>query len=1190
MAGHVPLTTSVHSLLLLNLHNGLRQKFGDLHALVEKRKPAILCLTEIGVVPSSENKVKEDLLRQVPGYSAWFGVRKCRGAETRGSSRGGVAILVRSDFAHYIDIKEEWKLSEEKIEGIALRVKDGPLSSVFDRLLLLYCSPDSPSSNFDRVLTQIAPLISNRTLLLGDFNAHSPVWSLTASGLRSNISGRSLLPFASAHGLHCLNPIFAHDLPTFHADHPDASVLDLFFMDRSDPVTSISIENFSNSDHSLCILKFQVEAANVVHAPQLRWNLSTADPASWADSLEKSKALAEFVLLCKRPAVTILGGKYTQQQLDDMGQQQRSLILCTKLCEVLTNSLHTLAMESIGKSRIQTRHPRPVFHTAAVKFASATLHRAQHFFRRYPRDPNARNALRVARLAYNDAVRQAHEDFVVRMNSRIEQTKDVKARGQIAWQAVAALRGTDKSKRSCPLISGCTTHAESAIALGQCFQETSAEPANANFDAAFKAEIEKWRSEHIAELVKEATIPREEDEAKILDEDISAEEVGEACKHMRPHKALGPDDIPPWCLHYASPALHEATAALFNFCLRNGIQPSQWKEAFIFPLWKQKGSASDPHNYRPISLLCVLGKLLDRILATRLSLYLEKKLSNCQHGFRRLHSTREPIALLHHAVLAAQRRGKHRSVCFVDIARAFDTVFQAGLLKRLEELGIKGRFWLWIHNFLTDRSFRVQYGDSLSSADAPFRLRAGTVQGSCISPILFLVYIDPLIQVIEAQHCSSQLFADDASVWGVSEGEAGDRELRNALAAMETWSSKWRLAFNTSKTVVLVFHSKRSAPAVASFSIHGTALEFVKTFRYLGVHFQQNGTWSHMTKTVISASHARSALLCSLVRYGRGPSPLAVVHLVTALVMSCITYGWPIWKPNSVGMYLLDSILVAPLRAAFASPATTASLALCAETGLLDVRSLFAQIAYNYAASQRLRADMKPLLRASLADRPSRADQLSLYGNLQFADTVFGLGAHAALPTHTSCCWSSDDFDKQKLRRFLFSALLNELAATPNGRLTKQAAPLSKLPREQSHPLYLHLDSPFVARLRGKLRMGWHFLNKALHFHGVQVPSPQCTFCNRAGKEESPEHIVSECTAFALEQATLSNALGAVMPRPFSPLSVSVLLGHVDERRKPIWSKAVAVRMYGNRAEDVPKRILSASGAFLLSLYQRKKF
>ena len=221
---------------------------------------------------------------------------------------------------------------------------------------------------------------------------------------------------------------------------------------------------------------------------------------------------------------------------------------------------------------------------------------------------------------------------------------------------------------------------------------------------------------------------------------VQEEEVLDQIKILDCNKSYGPDGISPRFIKMAGLSLVKPLTLLFNTSLGNGIFPSNWKKANVLPLHK-KSSNQYADNYRPVSLLCILGKIpvFERIIFKHVynHFWENSLISRWQSGFLPGFSTVMQLLEMYHQFYNAINKGKDVRIVYLDIAKAFDRVWHKGLLLKLNKFGIGGKLLKWFSDYLSNRYQRViingQCSDWLKvTAGGSSRLCVGSVAFSCI--------------------------------------------------------------------------------------------------------------------------------------------------------------------------------------------------------------------------------------------------------------------------------------------------------------------------------------------------------------------------------------------------------------------------------------------------------------------------
>ena len=232
--------------------------------------------------------------------------------------------------------------------------------------------------------------------------------------------------------------------------------------------------------------------------------------------------------------------------------------------------------------------------------------------------------------------------------------------------------------------------------------------------------------------------------------------VHKALKEINRNKSCGPDNLHPRILFELADLIPEPLSFLYNSTMQTGVLPIDWKRAFISPIFK-KGSRHIAGNYRPISLTAIVCKILEKFVRDKLMIHLleEKLLSNKQYGFITGRSTITQLLYYLDNTLDHISKGGVVDAIYLDFSKAFDTVPHQRLIGKLEAYGVKGKILNWIKSFLTGRTQEVTINGIKSE---PALVISGIPQGTVLGPILFLIYINDLLDNISSD---GLMFADD---------------------------------------------------------------------------------------------------------------------------------------------------------------------------------------------------------------------------------------------------------------------------------------------------------------------------------------------------------------------------------------------------------------------------------------------
>ena len=286
----------------------------------------------------------------------------------------------------------------------------------------------------------------------------------------------------------------------------------------------------------------------------------------------------------------------------------------------------------------------------------------------------------------------------------------------------------------------------------------------------------------------------------------NVEEVTDMCKSIDVSKSSSIANLSSMILKDAFLAIPVKVTSLLNLSLSCSTFPDKWKCATIIPLMKS-GDPSDVSNLRPVSLLPLIGKLLERVVHKRLLKYLEENnlLDAKQGGFRPGHSTVDTIVQFTNDLYKGINENKGTVACFVDLKKAFDTVNHNILINKLALLGLSNSIILWVQSYLKNRTQRTLANNILSEVRT---IECGVPQGSILGPLFFLVYINDMGTVF--RESKYHLYADDLVLY-CSKNTLQDAEtaLQNDFSRLYTWCVSNKLTINIKKTKAMaVGHPK----------------------------------------------------------------------------------------------------------------------------------------------------------------------------------------------------------------------------------------------------------------------------------------------------------------------------------------------------------------------------------------------
>lgn len=427
-------------------------------------------------------------------------------------------------------------------------------------------------------------------------------------------------------------------------------------------------------------------------------------------------------------------------------------------------------------------------------------------------------------------------------------------------------------------------------------------------------------------------------------------EVEFLIKNLQNDKAPGVDELNGYLIKQISSSIVVPLTAIFNMSISSGVFPDSWKIASVCPIHKD-GPKDCPENYRPISLLSIFSKLLEKVVNKRLVKYLETQglISDRQFGFRQGKSTEDAVNLLISSVTSRMDKSSKCLGVFLDLAKAFDTVSTTLLLKKLEAMGIRGIGLNWFKSYLMERRQCLRISQYKSS-ERPVRF--GVPQGSILGPTLFLIYMND-IHKLTLGNAEIICYADDTVLlYHANSWEQVHLAAEAGMVEVASWLQRNLLTLNVKKTKFIFFHiSDASAPGpeLASIKIHTcsnsasecdcSAIARCDVIRYLGVMIDSKLTFKHHI-TKLSGQVRKCIYIFRNLRNAASNDVMKMVYY--ALCHSLLTYCISCWgNAAKTTMIQVERAQRAVLKTMFRKPHRYPTTDLYREASVLSIRKLF---------------------------------------------------------------------------------------------------------------------------------------------------------------------------------------------------------------------------------------------------------
>ena len=581
------------------------------------------------------------------------------------------------------------------------------------------------------------------------------------------------------------------------------------------------------------------------------------------------------------------------------------------------------------------------------------------------------------------------------------------------------------------------------------------------------------------------------------------DEVKKIIRGLNVNKASGYDNVSNKLIKSTSDAIAKPFADLINKTLTAGKFPRIWKKANVPPVFKQN-DRQNKNNYRPISLLSNIGKLCERIVFKHMYAFcLEHNLLTWKNsGYKPLDSSTNQLIYISHKIYKSLENGN--DVCFVslDASAAFDRVWHDGLLYKLQSKGITGKLLQWLESYLKNRQQRVVIKGQYSEWS---RVAAGVPQGSILGPLLFLIYIDDIVNDIEA---NIFLFADDTSILeAITDPKITFERINRDLSKLSVWSEQWLVNFNPTKTKYIIFSKRTENRQYPSLYIGDTEIKRVKQHKQLGLLFSEDMTFeAHINENCQKAMNR----LTALKRLGSKIPRKSRLSIYISFIRPVLEFGFQLYDNSPKDQ--LDQIENVQRQAAlFITGAykKTSHAKLLKELGLTTLahRRQQQKIQFIYKATNNLLPQyIEELI-------PTRVGLRADY-NLRNPDSI-------PIPKTTKNYF---------LKSYIPSSIKAWNDTTADIRRSKSTealkAKLAKLYGSKLYPLYLLGDGPGGIN-HSRLRMGLSGLNahrKKYHF----IQEATCQYCNF--KHEDPVHYLLHCPAFAVHRQQMLQDLASDVP------------------------------------------------------------
>ena len=627
-------------------------------------------------------------------------------------------------------------------------------------------------------------------------------------------------------------------------------------------------------------------------------------------------------------------------------------------------------------------------------------------------------------------------------------------------------------------------------------------------------------------------------------------DVAEQCTWQHTDTAAGCDSVAALMLQHGGAALHRALSFLFQFSWQHGVLPQAWRCANVVALYKGKGPKHLVTSFRPISVTSVIVRTFEHLIHHRLVHRLEQNqfCHATQFGFRQGRSTRDAILyLLAHlrrfmsTPYMKARRCFPVPVAFLDLKKAFDRVNPDRLLFLLSQrAGVNGKAWDWIRAFLSDRLIRTVHHGTCSDW---FPIRYGVPQGSVLSPLLFLIFIQEAIHqmrvtvpaqvpghelvslpasVIDCVHIL--LFADDIAVLPRMELDlpipVWTSLFQQALNCLTRWADDNQMEFSSEKSNVVGFGRRYGAMArhifTSQWHLGGFVLQPTDSYTYLGLQLHCSMNWTAHFNRVLARAHSDAYLVSRLIQRSAPPHFPAIRALCMGYLLPRFAYGLALWRPSEKQLTQLQNCFLRPIRQLLGLPFSTNRHGMLVEANCPSLFRYRQSLLHQLVLHMNQLPPSHPLYAVWQQEKHvSGANQRKPF-RLPVYQRSIGVEAFAMYTRDPSSSWS-EQTSKDECKRHAMLLTHQDWLAVPHRDPTDQTC-LRTIKLRPGRSIYLYREeNRESATIRARLRLNRAHtqinLDRGLYTAGAGL----CLHCSR--QHQSPihdtvEHMLLHCSRY----------------------------------------------------------------------------
>jgi hypothetical protein len=747
------------------------------------------------------------------------------------TQNGGTAILIKQNIKHHEINTTDQDLLETT--AIQTHTKNGPINII--------STYKHPKTKLDKNCLDFYFKQNIPTILAGDLNCKHTAWGCR----RGNQNGKILHNYTTEN----LITVHATDEPThYHNETPD--ILDIAITKDIPCQIQTNILNELDSDHTPVLIVLGDDT-----------NTNNQD-----------KTTIDWTLF----NILLLQNNITLEQINEQNTHKENI----KILERNTITLQEHIQKALNDATITIPYKSPEHLTLPINIREQIKHR---------------NRLkRQARLTGDPRINTEANRLTNQIKKQIKEHKNKRWTDKLnsintenpneLWKMTKAL--TKNTKTNIPTLHSrqglVFSDEEKAEAFADTFESQFSLNRHYTDDINHEQNIER----QIKNIINQNTTPNEQ--IQPTDE----QEVRAHIKKLKTKKAPGHDQITNKALKKLPQNTVQNLTLIINQILTLQHFPTTWKKSVVIPIDKPNADKKFPQNWRPISLIPSPAKIAEKIILNRLNdhIHTNNIIPDEQFGFRTQHSTEQQLARLTDNITTGLRQKDTTVLAFLDIQKAFDKVWHAGLIYKLKNTyNVPTTITKLIHSYLKNRLFTVRVNNTYSQTRT---MEAGVPQGSALAPTLYNLYVADIPKTANAKLA---MFADDTCTYSTNRNpRLAQRIVQNQLDELTNYTQRWKIKINPEKTQALKITRNRK-PDPPQLTLQNTQIPYQQDIKYLGIHIDNKLTWKKHTQTQTQKTLQTYGQLAPLLNY---KSKLALNKKLTIykqilrpkLLYGCVTF------------------------------------------------------------------------------------------------------------------------------------------------------------------------------------------------------------------------------------------------------------------------------------------------------------